>query len=385
MIVKENTLFTEEQNSKENTLFTREKSSKENTLFTGERRLEVNTMNLLKHSINTELFAGERSSKVNSYCINCGKNGHVSKNCLCPIISIGIICVKIKIDNVDLNSIITYLKKIQNNYLFSSDEIIKLKSLKKNVDLITDINFKDYIEYLLIKRKNSLNYVEFIRGKYDVYNLDYLIKSFNLITIEEKKLIKNNNFNYLWNNLWGINSNIDNNEYKESKEKFDLLKKGFYLKKNEINIYISFDKIINNLTYKYTEPEWGFPKGRRNSKEKNIDCAKREFEEETNIKDNEINIINMTPLEETYIASNGLKYKHIYYISQIKNYTKNIIIKENLEIGDIKWFKFNDGINIIREYNIEKKNILLILHYNILYLIKTFKEQINYFFTQYDL
>jgi 8-oxo-dGTP pyrophosphatase MutT (NUDIX family) len=29
------------------------------------------------------------------------------------------------------------------------------------------------------------------------------------------------------------------------------------------------------------EPEWGFPKGRRNYNEKDIDCALREFSEET--------------------------------------------------------------------------------------------------------
>ena len=324
-------------------------------------------------------------SKKDAYCINCGKNGHYSKNCLCPIISVGIICVKLKNNNLDLNSILTFSKRIQSNYLFTNDEIMKLKQLNHILESIDNSYLNNNIEYLLIQRKNSLNYVEFLRGKYDIYNLDYLIKSFNLITEKEKELIKSKSFNYLWNDLWGATSNIDNTEYKESMEKFNLLKKGFYLKKNEINIYVSLDIIIQNVTYHYYEPEWGFPKGRRNSNEKNIDCAKREFEEETNIKESEINIINMSPLEETYIASNGLKYKHIYYISQIKNYNNEIIIKDNLEIGDIKWFKFNEGLNIIREYNIEKKNILLILHYNIIFLIKTIKEQINHFFTQYDL
>ena len=60
------------------------------------------------------------------FCINCGKNGHISKKCLCPIISIGIICVKFNIEDIDLNTIINYSKKIQNKYLFSIDEIIKL-------------------------------------------------------------------------------------------------------------------------------------------------------------------------------------------------------------------------------------------------------------------
>ena len=169
--------------------------------------------------------------KKDSYCINCGKSGHISKKCLCPIISIGIICFKLKIDNIDLNSIIGLSKKIQNNYLFNSDEIITLKNIMNKLKLINNNNYDKNIEYLLIRRKNSLNYVEFIRGKYDINNFDYLIKTFNLITIPEKEMIKNKSFQYLWKDLWGSNTNIDNLEYKESLEKFTLLKNGFILKK----------------------------------------------------------------------------------------------------------------------------------------------------------
>jgi 8-oxo-dGTP pyrophosphatase MutT (NUDIX family) len=315
-----------------------------------------------------------------AYCINCGKEGHNSKKCLCPIISLGIICIKINLEDFDLNSIITYSKKIQNNYLFSIDEINKLKKLKKKLEVF---NLNENIEYLLIRRKNSLNYVEFIRGKYDVNNIDYLIKSFNFITIDEREFIRNNEFNILWKNLWGIDDN--NSEYKESSEKFNLLKNGIIIKKNEINIEINLDKLINNNIYNFVEPEWGFPKGRRNLKEKNIECAKREFEEETNINSNEINIINMTPLEETYLASNNLKYRHIYYVSQIKDKKKILEINidnisQKIEIGDIKWFKLNDALLHIRDYNIEKKNILINLHSLIKYTIDNLKISLDNFF-----
>lgn len=334
-----------------------------------------------------------------SFCINCGKTGHVSKKCLCPIISIGIICIKINIDDFDLNSIINYSKKIQNNYLFSFDEINKLKKMKKILDLIDLDNYHNYIQYLLIRRKNSLNYVEFIRGKYDIYNLDYLERSINFITVNERKLLNNNNFIDLWNDLWGNNEENDpysnyknptnnNTEFMESLEKFNTLKKGIFIKKNEINIYFSLDKMIKEAIYSFNEPEWGFPKGRRNSREKNIDCAKREFQEETNITEDLYNIINMIPLEETYMASNNLKYKHIYYISQIKDNYLNLKIDKNnnsqkIEIGDIQWLSFHDALYKIREYNIEKKNVLLNLHLNIKYTIENFKIILDNFLQNY--
>lgn len=327
-----------------------------------------------------ELPKGTINLEKISYCTNCGKDGHISKKCLCPIISLGIICIKIDLEDFDFNSIISYSKKIINNYLFSSDEINKLKKLKIKIDNL-DIN--NSIEYLLIRRKNSLNYVEFIRGKYDINNIDYLIKSFNFITITERKYILNNDFNVLWKNLWGSEDN--KSEYKDALEKFNLLKEGFKVKKNEILIEINLNKLIENSVYKYFEPEWGFPKGRRNLKEKNIECAKREFEEETNINSNEIDIINMSPLEEIYLASNNLKYKHIYYISQIKDKKKIVEINNNnysqkIEIGDIKWFKLNDALENIREYNIEKKNLLINLHILLKFTLDNFKDLLNNLF-----
>jgi ADP-ribose pyrophosphatase YjhB (NUDIX family) len=312
------------------------------------------------------------------YCINCGKNGHVSKKCLCPIISVGIICIKLDFIDFNLNNIISYSKKIQNKYLFTSDEIYKLNKLKKIFDSLDYDNFDKYIKYLLIRRRNSLNYVEFIRGKYDINNIDYLGKSLNFITNDERNALKTRDFNSLWNDLWGNNTS-NNEEYLESLNKFNLLKRGLYIKKNEINIYVSLDKLINDCIFNYDFPEWGFPKGRRNSKEKNIECAKREFEEETTIDANLFNIINISPLEETYIASNNLKYKHIYYSAEIKN--KNLELKidknninQNIEIGDINWFSFYESLSIIRDYNIEKKNILINLHLSVKYIFENFKN-----------
>jgi len=339
-----------------------------------------------------ELLDIVKNNYKKTFCMNCGKVGHISKKCLCPIISVGIICIKININDndLDLNSIISYSKKIQNNYLFSSEEIIKLKNIYKIVESINIDTFNDCIKYLLIRRRNSLNYVEFIRGKYDITNIDYLQRSINFITIPEREMIKNNQYDFLWKDLWKdlLEEDLNNNpEFIEAKQKFNLLKKGVNIKKNDINMFFSFDVLTNNTFYKFKEPEWGFPKGRRNLMEKNIECAKREFKEETSFSDDQYNIINISPLEESYMASNNLKYKHIYYIAQIKdnnieaNIDKNNIF-QNIEVSDIKWFDYNDALNIIREYNIEKKNMLLNLHFTLRYTIESFKKIADNFITQ---
>ena len=61
-------------------------------------------------------------------------------------------------------------------------------------------------------------------------------------------------------------------------------------------------------------------------------------------------------LEEIYLATNNIKYKHIYYISQINNNNINLTIDKNnsvqqMEVSDIKWLKLHF---ILRHYSFAK-------------------------------
>lgn len=256
-------------------------------------------------------------SKNTIYCGNCGRYGHMYRKCLAPIISTGII-----------------LFKKENNI----------------------------IKYLLIQRKDTLGFVEFMRGKYNLENIDYINKLFQIMTSEERTLIINNDFDYLWNKLWMKQDNKQyHNEYDSSKKKFESLKTGIYNK----NEFISLDTIHTNNDIQWNCPEWGFPKGRRNLKESNIDCAIREFEEETGITKNEYEILyQIEPLEELFSGTNNIRYKHIYYVAYAKdNINSNLCVdKDNFnqvsEISNIKWFSFVECLKNIRNYNIEKKNVL---------------------------
>ena len=48
------------------------------------------------------------------------------------------------------------------------------------------------LEYLMLRRKNSFGYIDFIRGKYIPNNHEHLKIMFNEMSNEEKSLIKNN-------------------------------------------------------------------------------------------------------------------------------------------------------------------------------------------------
>jgi len=260
-------------------------------------------------------------SKKTLYCGNCGKYGHIYRKCLAPIISTGIIIFK-KEDNI--------------------------------------------IKYLLVRRKDTLGFVEFMRGKYNLENVAYINKLFEIMTFDERNMIVHYNFDYLWNKLWMKQDNKQyHNEYDSSKKKFNILKEGIYNK----NILVSLKTLNSTNKLLWYEPEWGFPKGRRNLKETNLECAIREFEEETGISHNEYNMIyQIEPLEELFSGSNNIRYKHIYYVAMANENINNIfkIDKSNFnqvsEISNIKWHSYKECMNIIRTYNIEKKNVLEKLH-----------------------
>jgi hypothetical protein len=118
--------------------------------------------------------------------------------------------------------------------------------------------FYDKIKILMVRRKQSLNYIEFVRGKYDLYNIQHLAKIFSLMTREENLKILSSNFDELWNEIWKetAKSKIYQKEFNLSKLKFEELKENNF-----------FNLLEDSKLSQYNEPEWGFPKGRRNSNE----------------------------------------------------------------------------------------------------------------------
>ncbi len=250
------------------------------------------------------------NNKSFNFCNNCGKNGHIFQNCKHPITSLGIVAFRIKDNN---------------------------------------------IQYLMIKRKHSLGFVEFMRGKYPVNNYDYLINIFNEMSNEEKDKIKKLDFNDLWEYVWGNQIGIQyRGEEKISRERYESLKNGISSK-----IQFNLETLLTNCEYKWKEPEWGFPKGRRNYQEKDLNCALREFEEETGYIRNNVQLIqNITPYEEIFTGSNMKSYKHKYFLGYINYNINSTNSFQESEVADMKWFSFNEAINKIRPYNLEKKNIL---------------------------
>jgi len=256
----------------------------------------------------------------NTNCNNCGKQGHQFHQCKIPITSYG---------------------------------IILFRPSPKG------------IQYLMLRRKDSFGYIDFIRGKYVQNNMDQLQNIFNEMSVSERENIKNNNFETLWKMMWG-DTNIGT-QYKSeelaSQKKFDALKQGINISSfnsNSNDEFITLETLINNATTKWIETEWEFPKGRRNYHEKDLDCALREFEEETGFLKKDIQVVeNLLPFEEVFLGSNHKSYKHKYFLAYTDKNDNNLQDFQPTEVSKLEWKTLDECLNSIRPYNLEKKQLIM--------------------------
>jgi len=315
----------------------------------------------------------------NNNCLNCGKIGHEQRNCRDPITSWGIILVH-SMFNDNIRHKYIDIKKYEK---FDGIKIYK----KEEMNFISDV--LENIKFLLVRRKHSLGYCEFIRGKYVAKNINGIMALFNQMTPNEIKNIKNSSCDFanLWKTFWNLDDNIiftNKKEYIDSKSKFESLK-------DKIDVEFDLDFYLSNANPSYDNPEWGFPKGKKMKGENDLTCALREFYEETGITEDKINIINsMKPIVEELIGTNGVSYRHIYFLAELKNNTQiydnennkiinnDELIEKNSEIGGMEFFSYNSALNTIRDYHYGKLNIVKCLTNYYFEIYKSNNTKSNY-------
>jgi 8-oxo-dGTP pyrophosphatase MutT (NUDIX family) len=383
----------------------------------------ANKLNQNQNDGNTNNFIVNTNEMYNTneiICSNCGKIGHKFKNCDLAVISYGLICFhkkKIMIPDKSMNH--DYFNKRTKKYEDSNNKPTQgnqcnqsqIRILKRNEQLVQSssignnsnnnlqnsvlenqedtldsiIQIDDDIpepidsgntknnanepikmkeiysnKVILIQRRNTIGFIEFLRGKYDVTNFDYIVKLFNMMTFDEKRTLREyDSFDTIRLVIGLKRESVYKTEYDEAKVKFTTLQN--HKDGNMIH------KLLDKSYTRWTTPEWGLPKGRKSKKEFEIECAVREFSEETGIKYKNICVYrNVKPLEEIYKGINGVIYKHVYYLASIKeteDAIKNMDIVEqggliNFEVSNVKLFSLNECHKIIRPYYISKLNAI---------------------------
>jgi len=172
----------------------------------------------------------------------------------------------------------------------------------------------------------------------------------------------NNNFDQIWNYTWCQSPHTNfkqTKEYLDSKAKFEH---------NISNNYLKSLLICKNMKSNDTEQEWGFPKGRKKIKEADIDCAVREFCEETQLYKDDILIDrNVIPFQEIFFGTNNVLYKHVYYIAKIikddaKIHIDSTCMEQVREVRALKWFTYDEVLMRIKNHNVERIKIFKKAH-----------------------
>jgi len=270
-------------------------------------------------------YSQTRSSNT---CTNCGNAGHTFRQCLEPVLSYGLIVFRPKMDN-----------RLERR-LCQAEPTLN--------------GSEGPLEVLMICRKDSLRFVEFIRGKYSLKDEEYIKQLMSNMTTAERQLLATYTFPELWNHVWGTtNPRNYRADFEQSQDKF-----------NELRSSGTLQKLLDATAPLWSTPEWGFPKGRRNVNESDLACAIRECMEETGLERRQLFVFDsIEPFSETFYGDNKVYYSHKYYPALVAVGTEVTLSSANQvmsrEISDIRWMSVEEALAHIRPESPEKKEILL--------------------------
>lgn len=246
------------------------------------------------------------------FCNNCGLRGHTFKECDDPILSCGVILLR---NRRATNHCTTLPIEINN------------------------------VEVLMVRRKDSMSYTEFMRGRYDEKDRGYVKKLIENMTASEITKLRKETFEALWNKMWTYPEKHEH-ELKLSKAKYEQVR-----------------ELLDVIDSSYTEPEWGFPKGRRLRCESDEQCAEREFFEETNIPRSSYVYVSGIKLEETFRGTNDVAYSHRYFVALLKtpqevDIRQKFTLMQKREISAIGWKSLSDCVNLTRPHYVGRNPML---------------------------
>jgi len=246
-------------------------------------------------------------------CINCNDIGHLYRQCPKPLVSYGILLFRKREDDGNL-------------------------------------------EYVVICRRHSFGFIEIMRGHFELIDRKYIDNLILEMTEYEREILLNCPFEWLWDYLW-VQPKDDNKfdrEFHETKEKLVPLLKSE-----------SFRRSLLDLPNQWKEPEWGFPKGRRDKNESALFCARREMMEETGISQTSYNLMtDISTVKETFRGTDNRLYSHLYYVAQVKAALPLTVevdksnVHQMREISKVKWATFDEIKKLFRPYNSEKLEMI---------------------------
>src|SRR5581483_17769 len=193
-------------------------------------------------------------------------------------------------------------------------------------------------EILLVQKRVSYAYSDFVQGRYVPGMKADITRMFNEMTLDEKLDILSLDFEQMWYRLW-LGAPRHANFY-IAKSKFEsgwLMDEGARLR-----------RLV--ATSSNGDRLWEIPKGHKLSHhEQDINCAVREFGEETGMRSKKYKLYPTFFRTYSYI-DNGVNYHNKYYAAYTKYHIDLSVKTEDMsqagEISDIRWMNM-DGVRYV--------------------------------------
>jgi 8-oxo-dGTP pyrophosphatase MutT (NUDIX family) len=253
-------------------------------------------------------------------CNNCGKMGHTIKQCLNPIKSYGII-----------------------TYHVDSDQIVWI---------------------LLVERKYTYAFCDFIKGNFENINeLGWLVDEFTdieLLLVFEYYI---DDYKQLFTSTIP-HQTVLTKTYSRFVEQYTKV-----LTPNKDKLVLQARKLLKESNRRMKDMMWEIPRGKKNYWEKPINCAMREFSEETGVcKKKLIHRKDINVVCEKIVGTNNLEYEFSYYVMKLKDkenvYINSQLFEQHSEIRNVCWMKYDDVLQLFNHHSSFEKR------YNIMIRLK---------------
>ena len=313
---------------------------------------------------------GDPSNPFCKHCLNCGQVGHVYRHCPLPLTSYGILLFRRRYDTNTSRG-------------------------ARGCDPAASGAPRPTIEYLMICRRHSFGYVEFVRVNFDLRDEPYIRQLMSEMTKDERAKLRVKPFRQLWTDLWQNTHTHPRyaNEYARAEKRFEILRQSL--------LYRRLDRTIGT---EWHQPEWGFPKGKRNREETSLACALREMHEETGIAPSARDAYRVfmadvsaqrvierergttestdlhlhaaeaaglaAPSVEMFQGTDGRKYRHVYFIAEADMNHPAVTdvtvdpddVLQTREVSELQWLSYEACLEKIRSYNVAKRALLGRVH-----------------------
>ncbi len=188
---------------------------------------------------------------------------------------------------------------------------------------------------LMVRKRYTYAYSIFVHGRYSSTDRAAMIKLFCGMTVDEKYDILSLNFNQMWYRIW-LNNVNRKPSYFHAKNKFESI----FVADNGVLL----NKLISATTHGTLL--WELPKGHKNNKlETDVQCAVREFSEETLIAKSSYKLWLNASRAQSYI-DDGIKYTNTYFFAYTKHNIEpriNFSARQQIEeISDIAWMDIEE-------------------------------------------